>query len=293
MLTKKRRARLLFLALVTPVLLLRTLTGLYPMLQAVHLSTTNLHLIDGTNSYVGMDNYRQLLHDGDFQHALAFTLIFIFFSTLLELVMGLLVALFLNIRFRLRLLARTINLIPWAIPTIVVAYTFQWMLDDQFGILAHWAEALTGHRPALLNSPLGAQISLILVNVWKNAPFMAIVFLAGLQGIPQELYEAAKVDGAGKWQRFGHVTVPMMTPLAITMGMYFVIWQMASFDLIFGLTRGGPGTATTVLSLKIFQEGLVFFKFGYASAISVVLMVLVASIGVIGMVWFRRSTSWQ
>jgi len=290
---KKQRARLLFLALVMPVLLLRTLTGLCPMLHAAYLSTTNLHLIDGTNSYVGMGNYRQLLHDVDFQHALAFTLIFIFFSTLLELVIGLLVALFLNTRFRLRLAARTINLIPWAIPTIVIAYTFQWMLDDQFGILAHWAEALTGHRPALLNSPLGAQISLILVNVWKNAPFMAIVFLAGLQGIPQEPYEAAKVDGAGAWQRFSHITIPMMTPLAITMGMYFVIWQMASFDLIFGLTRGGPGTTTTVLSLKIFQEGLVFFKFGYASAISVVLMVLVASIGVIGVVWFRRSTSWQ
>jgi multiple sugar transport system permease protein len=126
------------------------------------------------------------------------------------------------------------------------------------------------------------------VNVWKNTPFVAIICLAGLQGIPAELHEAAKMDGAGAWQRLYKITLPMITPLLVTMGMYLIIWQLASFDLVFGLTRGGPGIATTVVSLDILQEGLFFFKFGYASAISVLLMILVACIGLVGILWFRR-----
>ncbi len=286
----KRRAYFVFVALVAPVLLLRTLTAAYPIVQTAYLSVTNLHLLEGTNSFVGLDNYRQVLRNSDFHSIFGFTLAFIFLSTILELCLGLLVALLLNAKFRGRFVARTINLIPWAIPTIVVAFAFQWILDDQFGMFSHWIHHLTGQRIAPLNSALSARVCLVLVNVWKNTPFMAIIFLAGLQGIPDELYEAAKVDGAGAWRRYCSITLPMMTPLLIAMGMYFVIWQLASFDLVFGLTRGGPGIATTLLSLQIFQEGLFFFKFGYTSAISVILMVLVALIGMIGVVWFRRAT---
>ena len=274
--------------LITPILILRITTAAYPIIKTINLSMTNCHLLDGTNSFIGMDNYRRLLQDAEFRFAFVFTLIFIFLSTFFELALGLLIALFLNAQFRLRLFARAINLIPWAIPTIVAAYAFHWMLDDQFGILSHWFYSLTGHRLNLMNSALGAQATLICVNVWKNAPFMTVIFLAGLQGIPQELYEAATVDGAGLWSKFRHITLPMVTPLLITMGLYCIIWQLASFDLIFGLTRGGPGITTTVLSLKIFQEGLLFFKFGYASAISVVLMILVAVVGIIGVRCFQR-----
>src|ERR671924_490244 len=109
--------------------------------------------------------------------------------------------------------------------------------------------------PSRRSSPLAAQVSLVLVNVWKNAPFMAVVFLAGLQGVPEELYEAAKVDGASALQRFRAITFPMILPLLIAQGMFFVVWQLAAFDLIFGLTNGGPGVSTVVLSLRIFQEG--------------------------------------
>lgn len=288
---KKHKSGLLFLLLVAPVLILRLGTAGYPIAHTLHLSTTDYHLLDQTKNHIGLENYRDLWADEDFRFSLGFTLVFISVSTLLELSLGLVVALFLNARFKLRSLARGINLIPWAIPAIVAAYAFQWLLDDQFGMFSHAIHALTGTRPAPFNSASGAQVTLILVNVWKNAPFMAVIFLAGLQGIPEELYEAAKVDGAGRWQRFCRITLPMLTPLLITMGLYFVIWQLASFDLIFGLTRGGPGIATTVLSLKIYQEGLLFFKFGYASAICVILMLLVALLGIIGIVWFRRTST--
>ena len=129
-------------------------------------------------------------------------------STLLQLVVGLLVALLLNAKFRGRGFARSINLIPWAIPPIVAAYAFRWLLDDQFGLIPHWINVISGERLAPLSSPFWRKLSLILVNVWKNAPFMAVVFLAGLQGVPEDLYEAAKVDGANGLQRFWAITLP-------------------------------------------------------------------------------------
>jgi multiple sugar transport system permease protein len=206
----------------------------------------------------------------------------------LQIIVGLLIALLLNARFRGRGFARSINLIPWAIPTIVAAYAFGWLLNDQFGLIPYWVNVISGERIAPLSSALSAQVSLILVNVWKNAPFMAVVFLAGLQGVPEDLYEAAKVDGANVLQRFWAITLPMITPLLIAQGMFFVVWQLAAFDLIFGLTNGGPGVATVTLSLRIFQEGILFFKYGFASAISMVLMALVAVLGLVGLFFFRR-----
>lgn len=279
---------LIFAALVAPVLLLRLATAAYPIGQTLWLSITDTHLFDSEHSFVGFNNYRMLLADPDFRSILGFSIIFIIASTVLEIVFGLAIASMLNSKFKGRLLARTMNLIPWAIPTIVAAYAFQWMLDDQFGMFSHWISQFTGVRPAVFNTASSARITLILVNVWKNASFMAIIFLAGLQGVPEELYEAAKVDGAGPLRRFWKITLPMLMPLLITMGMYFLIWQLANFDLVYGLTSGGPGIATTIIPLNIFHEGLIFFKFGYASAISVILMIIVAILGLLGVTQFRR-----
>jgi multiple sugar transport system permease protein len=245
-------------------------------------------LLSGTVEFIGFDNYRAIVDDFGVRSAVQFTIVFVLGSTALQLVIGLLVALLLNARFRGRTFARAINLIPWAIPPIVAAFAFRWLLDDQFGLIPHWINQVAGGRVAPLSSPFGAQLSLVLVNVWKNAPFMAVVFLAGLQGVPEDLYEAAKVDGASGWQRFWAITLPLMLPLLIAQAMFFVVWQLAAFDLIYGLTNGGPGVATVTLSLRIFQEGLLFFKYGFASAVSMVLMGLVAIVGLIGLIWFRR-----
>lgn len=282
------RKYLLFAGLVAPILLLRGFGAAYPIADTIRISFTNLSVLGGTNEYVGLDNFRELWNDYVVRESVAFTAVFVLVSTLLELVLGLLVALLLNASFRGRRFARAINLIPWAIPTIVAAYAFQWILDDQFGLVPNLVDAVSGVQILPLVGAIEAQISLILVNVWKNTPFIAIVFLAGLQGVPEELYEAAKVDGAGAWERFRSITIPMIMPLIVVMGMFFVVWQLASFDLIFGLTSGGPGNATTVLSLRIFQEGLQFFEFGTAAALSVVLLLMVAIVGLVGVVLFRR-----
>jgi multiple sugar transport system permease protein len=282
------RRYLTFFILVAPIVILRLATAAYPVYRTAYLSFTNSSLLSATNAYVGLENYRKLQDDFGIRSAVKFTTMFVLGSTILELIIGLLVALLLNSKFHGRGATRSINLIPWAIPTIVAAYAFRWMLDDQFGLITHWINQVAGGHVAPLSTAFGARLSMILVNVWKNAPFMAVVFLAGLQGVPDDLYEAAKVDGANGLQRFWAITFPMMLPLLIAQGMFFIVWQLAAFDLVYGLTNGGPGVATVTLSLRIFQEGLLFFKYGFASAISMVLMAMVAIVGLIGLAMFRR-----
>jgi multiple sugar transport system permease protein len=283
-----QRRYIAFLILVLPIVVLRLTTTAYPLWKTASLSLTNNSLLDGTDEYIGLDNFRGLQDDFNVRSAIEFTVIFVLGSTVLELLFGLLVALLLNAKFRGRGFARSINLIPWAIPPIVAAYAFRWLLDDQFGLIPTWIHQVTGDRVAPLTGAFDARLSLILVNVWKNAPFMAIVFLAGLQGVPEELYEAAKVDGARAWQRFWAITLPLIMPLLIAQGMFFVVWQLAAFDLIYGLTNGGPGVATEVLALTIYQEGMLFFKYGFASAVSMVLVGIVAVAGLVGLTFFRR-----
>ena len=284
-----QRRYVLFLLLVAPAFLLRFATAAFPILQTIYLSFTDLNLLKNTNDFIGLQNYPAVLSDPGFQASLSFTLMLVLGATVLELVVGMLIALLLNAAFRGRPFARTINLIPWAIPTIVAGYAFRWLLDDQFGLIPYWINQLTGIRFVAFITPSMAQLMVILAHVWKDAPFMAIVFLAGLQGVPLDLYDAAKVDGANAWHRFWGVTVPLIMPLTITMALFRLVWSLASFDLVYGLTQGGPGVATSVLALQIFRQGIMFFKFGFASAISVILLILVGIAGVLGLWLFRKS----
>jgi multiple sugar transport system permease protein len=284
-----RRRYLLFILLVAPAFLLRLITAAYPILQTIYLSFTNLSILKGTNEFVGLNNYLSMGSNIGVKSAATFTIVFILATTILDLVIGMMIALLLNAKFRGLTFARTINLIPWAIPTIVAGYAFRWLLDDQFGLLPFWVTQFTGVRPAIFIDPLASQIAVILVHAWKDAPFMAIILLAGMQGIPEDLYDAARVDGANAWQRFWRLTVPLIMPLTITMGLFRLVWSLGSFDLVYGLTFGGPGVSTSVLALQVFREGILFFKFGFASAISVILLILVAIVGIVGLWLFRKS----
>ena len=284
-----RRRYLLFILLIAPAFLLRLITAAYPILQTIYLGFTNLSILKGTHDFIGLDNYLAMGSNIGVRSATGFTIVFILATTILDVVIGMMIALLLNANFRGLVFARTINLIPWAIPTIVAGYAFRWLLDDQFGLLPFWVTQLTGLRPVIFINPLASQIAVILVHAWKDAPFMAIILLAGMQGIPEDFYDAARVDGANAWQRFWMLTVPLIMPLTITMGLFRLIWSLGSFDLVYGLTFGGPGVATSVLALQIFREGILFFKFGFASALSVILLILVAIIGIVGLWLFRKS----
>lgn len=282
-----QRRVLLFIALVAPVIILRLATSVYPIGHTIWLSFTNTHLIDQTSDFVGLENYRLMPSDPAVQSALWFTIIKTIIATALQLILGLLIALMLNAARRGRNFGRAINLIPWAIPGITAAYAFRWILDDQFGLIPEWTYQLTGTRPLVFLTAFSARTALILLTVWKSVSFVAILFLAGLQGVPPELYEAAKVDGANAWHGFRAITLPLVLPLVITMSIFLMIGQLGGIDLVYGLTNGGPGNATATLGLRIFQEGMRFFKFGYASAISVVLLLLICVIGAVG-IWINR-----
>lgn len=284
----QQRRIILFIALVAPVFILRFVTSVYPIGHTIWLSFTNTHLIDQTSDFVGFENYLDMPKDPAVQSAIGFTIAKTLIATALQLILGLLIALMLNAARKGRNFGRAINLIPWAIPGITAAYAFRWILDDQFGLIPEWTFLLTGTRPLVFLTALSARTALILLTVWKSVSFVAILFLAGLQGVPTELYEAAKVDGANAWQSFRSITLPLVLPLVVTMSIFLMIGQLGGIDLVYGLTNGGPGNATATLGLRIFQEGMRFFKFGYASAISVVLLLLICVLGAIGLFINRK-----
>ncbi len=282
------RRYLLFFVLVGPAVLLRLLTAVYPVLHTIYLSFHKMDLMSDQTTFVGLTNYVKVFSDYNNRDIFSFTLIFIICSVALQLILGLATANLLNAEFRGRNMVRTINLIPWAIPTIVAGLAFRWMLDDQYGLITDWLFRLTGNRYELLVHPFTARLCVILVNVWKNTPFMVVVLLAGLQSVPVELYEAARIDGASLFQNFRYITLPMSTTLLVTLGLFFFIWQLANFDLMLGMTHGGPGLATTVISYTIFQQGMLWFTWGMASALGVCLIIIVAVVGIIGLGLFRR-----
>ncbi len=285
---KTLKRYVLFFLFVGPALLVRTATSIYPVINTFHLSTLNYNLIQQVREFIGMRNFIYILSNEMFQSVLLFTLFFVAVSTFFQLLLGMGVAHLLNAKFIGRRLVRTINLIPWVIPMIVSAYAFRWLLAGDYGLISDWAFRITGSRPQLLLQASSARASLIAVNIWRNTPFMGLVILAGLQSIPEELYESAKMDGASWFKRFIHITMPASAATVVTLGLFNIIWQMSDIDLVLGVTQGGPGTATTVLAFRIYQHGMLWFDWGIASALSVLLVGLVAVISLIGLAIFKR-----
>jgi len=286
--TFARRRYLAAFLLLLPAAGLRLFTTIYPFAQTVYLSTTNYNPMFGAAKSVGLNNFVRLSRDLAVQSSIGFTIMFVMLSTLLQLILGIAVAVLLNSSFRGRTVARAINLIPWAIPMVVAAIGFSWMFDKEYGLISDLFARATGLHVAWLSSFHTARIAVIITNVWKSTPFLGLVFLAALQGVPAELYEAAKVDGARGFQSFWSITLPLILPQATTMGLFMLIWQLASFDLIYTMTGGGTGYATSVLAYNIYQAAFGGLNFGYASAISMVLFGVVFVMGGVALFLYRR-----
>ena len=293
--TKKRfrlsfnqRRYLLALGLLAPAVFLRLLTTFYPFVQTGLFSLQKYNPAFPPQRYVGLGNFERLANDIVVQQSLTFTLVFVFVSTLFQIIFGLMIAHLLNAPFRLRGVARAISLIPWAIPMVVAATGFRWLFDDQFGMIPDLLRTIFGIETRWLIDPENAQLAVVLVNIWKSTPFVALLLLAGMQGIPGDLYEAAKVDGATWWRTLWYITLPLLLPIIISIAMFMLVWQLAVFDLPYAMTGGGPGFSTTVLAQKIYQE-INALNYGYAAAIGMVLIIIVAVIGGIGLFLFRRT----
>lgn len=283
-----RRRYLAAFLLLLPALGLRLFTIVYPFFQTIYLSFTNYNPMFPPLKFIGLANYKRITMDIGVRSSVSFTIEFVLFSTILQLIFGILIATLLNSAIRGRGVLRAVNLIPWAIPMVVVAIGFRWMFDKDYGIISDLVGRLTGFHISWLNTFWGARVAVITTNVWKSTPFLALVFLASLQGVPQELYESARVDGASRIQMFRSITIPLILPQVITMGLFMLVWQLASFDLVYTMTGGGPGFATQVLSYNIYQAAFGGLNFGYASAISMILFVLVFVMGGLGLLIYRK-----
>ena len=260
--------------LVLPALGVILLVALFPLAWTVWES---LHLHDLRmpwlgQPFVGLDNYVEIAHDPRFWGALGHTLFFTAASVSLELLLGLFLALAMNRSFRGRGLVRAAVLVPWAIPTVVAALLWRFIFDAQAGI-ANAVLVSVG----ILDEPLvwfvhaaTAWVPIILADVWKTTPFVALLLLAGLQNIDASLYEAAAVDGAGAWRQLRHVTLPLLKPAILVTLIFRTLDAFRVFDLVYVLTGGGPGTSTEPLALYTFNALLQNLRFGYGAALSVV-----------------------
>ena len=225
--------------------------------------------------FIRLANYRRLLVDPNFWKSLRFTVLFLATSVPIEMVLGMLFALILNERLRLRNALRATVLVPWAVPTIVAARTWELIYNYSYG-LANYVAGLLHLSEAPVNwlgSPASAFFALVIADVWKTTPFVAIILLAGLQTIPEEIYEQAKVDGTVFYQRFFKLTLPILKPVIAVALIFRSIDTIRILDLIYVVTDGGPGGSTTSLSLygyKFFNEG----DFGYGAAIAVVVFII-------------------
>lgn len=255
----------------TAVLLLVFLT--YPLGLGVWLGFTDAR-IGRPGIFIGIENYEYLWDDGVFWLSVFNTLLYTTSASLLKFVLGLWLALLLNENLPIKSFFRAVVLLPWVVPTVLSAIAFWWIYDTQFSILS-WAlrqMGLIDHNINFLGDPENARASVIAANIWRGIPFVAITLLAGLQTIPQSLYEAATLDGASRWQLFRHVTLPLLTPIiAITMT-FSVLFTFTDFQLIYVLTRGGPVNATHLMATLSFQRGISGGQLGEGAAIAVAMI---------------------
>jgi trehalose/maltose transport system permease protein len=270
-----RQVRLAWL-LVLPTLLAVVLVAGYPLAQVFYWSLfkADIAFVEPPE-FVGLENYLFLLKDPDFRQALWNTLKFTLISVSLETVLGLAIALIVHSSFRGRGLVHTAILIPWAIPTVVSAKMWQWMLHDVYGVINVLGVKLgiLSQKVAFLARPELILPAIIAVDVWKTTPFMALLLLAGLQLIPEELYEAASIDGASRWQQFWSITLPLLTPALVVALIFRTLDALRVFDVIFVMSGVNPTTRTLAVYNR--QTLIDFQDLGYGSALSVAILVII------------------
>jgi len=264
--------------LIAPTVLTLLVVAIYPLIRTVWLSFTNARL-GSTRAvdFVGLENYTYLLTNSTFLKSIWNTIAFTVGSVALETILGLGVALVIHSSFKGRGLVRTAILVPWAIPTVVSAQMWAWMYNDVFGVINDLWVVQLGILPqkvAWLANPSTALAAIIFVDVWKTTPFMALLLLAGLQVIPEDLYEAARVDGANRWQSFWRITLPLLKPALLVALVFRTMDALRVFDVIFVM----KSYALETISMAIFarQTLIDLQRIGEGSAASVIVFAIIA-----------------
>ncbi len=258
----------------------------YPILKAALMSVQYWYMpkiaVNG-NYFVGLDNFLEVFRDKYFLRSVITTSVYMGLSIPIRYVLGLFAAVLLNTRFRGRSVARALIIVPWAVPEVVACLVWILMYELDFGVVNHLAMSL-----GITQAPYGwltdtslALGSAIAVSVWKGFPFVTIMLLSGLQSIPDELYEAASMDGANAWRSFRTITLPSLKPVSIVVFLLLIIWSIKDFGIVYLLARGGPSRVTEILTVYIYKSGFSSFDFGKAAASGMIVLLFSAVFTVI------------
>jgi len=290
------RIDLLPYLLIAPAVLLVALVAVYPALDAIGISTTNANLLHlATTRSVGLDNYTKAWDDEIFTGALWHTLRWVIVNAGGQMLVALPVALFLNTAFRGRGLVRAAILVPWVVPGAVVAIIWRYMVDANYGVVNDILLRLgvISESIAWIGEPLPSFAVISTATIWAGFPFFAVTLLAALQVIPEDLYEAARIDGASAWQRFTRVTVPMLMPTILLLLLLRTIWLAHSVDLIFLMSNGGPGYNNYTVAVYSFILTWSQLDLGYPSALVIMLSVVLLTASIFYIRSIERSRDWM
>jgi multiple sugar transport system permease protein len=261
-----------------PMLIVFGLILLYPIIMGVKLSFFNTKLLMPieASKFLGFRNYLKMFSNIHFWQSLWVTVIYTLGVVVITYLIGLITALVLNPAFRGRSLARILVILPWAVPEVATVLIWRWILDYQYGVINYWGRTLGLLKENLgwLTDPNLALLAVIVVTIWKQFPLATLMLLAGLQTIPLELYEAARIDGANLIQEFKYVTLPGLKPVNVVLTLLLTLYSFKRVTLIFVMTGGGPSCATETLSIQTYLEAFRNFNIGYGSAIGTIMLLI-------------------
>jgi multiple sugar transport system permease protein len=262
--------------LILPAIVGFVMFAAYPLVRGIYLSFTSFHVLSPAK-WTGLDNLRELLHDDTFWASLRVTIYFVGLSVGFGILFSLLTAVILH-RLTKSTVIRGLIILPFLISGVVAALIWSWMLDTQLGIVNNVLDKLTGHNVMFLGSTTWAIPSVAMISVWKSMGYNAILLFAGLQMIPGDVYEAARLDGAGEFQILRRITIPLLRPVLAMVAILTVISSFQVFDIVQVATQGGPANASLVLQMYIYNKAFTQFDFGYASTMSLALFVMLIAI---------------
>jgi multiple sugar transport system permease protein len=278
-----QQTRALAFALVAPALLFLAATLGWPLVQAVQLSLQDVRVIGAPGAFVGLDNYERVLANPAFWSAARLSLVWVVANAVLQTVLALAVALVLNEKFPGVRVARTWVILTWIVPTVVVVVIWRWLFSTSGGMINPLLiqSGIVDRPVGFFATPWTAMATLVFINSWRWFPFIALMMLAGLTRIPDELYEAARIDGASPWQRFRRITWPLLAP---TLGVLAVIGTLLSFnvfDIIWLLTSGGPAGGSRTLPVLIYETAFKGYRLSEAATISVLATLLLMAFAIV------------
>jgi multiple sugar transport system permease protein len=287
-----RGGSLFYAVMVAPITVYAVVVSIYPILYSLLISFFRYRLTDPaqTRTFVGLDNYARALNDEEARTAVVNTLVFVVGAVGVEFMVGLGLALVLWRDTRLNKIASALLLIPISLTPLVAGLVWRAMLNADFGTIGWYLTHLLGQKQGLTAQGNTAMFAIILVDAWQWTPIVMLILLAGLKSLPIEPFEAAQVDGAGRWTSLRHLTLPLLGPTIVLALLIRTMDAFKLFDVVFAMTQGGPGLTTTVLNFDVYKQGLMFFDMGYAAALSNILLLIIGVFAVvyIGFIGRRR-----